>query len=147
MENFKQQDRSFTTRVWIVDDEPISRFIIKKCIPDIHEFNVVGEFEDGKDAIETLEHLSSEDEQFPDVIILDVNMPIMDGWDFMSRFEEHFQNKDHPKVFILSSSEHQDDLDQCKKFSAIQEYLVKPTSIDLMEETLARHFDLAKKVV
>lgn len=135
------------TRVWIVDDEPISRFIVRKCIPSPNQFEVVGEFEDGKDAIDCLEQLQPTDLKFPDVIILDVNMPFMDAWDFMSRYEEIFQNEDGPIIFILSSSEHEDDLAQSKSYSAIQEYLVKPTSVDDMEQTLARHFSTVKKVV
>jgi len=147
MKNPTLQQKAVPTKVWIVDDEPISRFIIRKCIPSDAHFKVVGEFEDGKDAFDRLKEVQPGDCNFPDVIILDVNMPFMDAWDFMSQFEQLFLKEEAPKVFILSSSEHKDDIAQSKKYPAIQEYLVKPTSVDDMERTLARHFSLEKKVV
>lgn len=135
----------YATRVWIVDDEPISRFIMRRCIPDNGEFVIAGEFDDGQKAMDKLKSLQHNDDAFPDVIILDVNMPLLDGWEFMELFQDLFKKNDSPKVFIVSSSEHEDDIARSHEFAAIEEYLLKPISMEVMERVMLYHFQ--QKVV
>ncbi len=129
------------TRIWIVDDEPISRFVLRKCIPSPERFQVVAEYENGLDALHDLETcVKKQYQKVPDVIILDINMPFMDAWEFMDRYENLFKEGDGPKVFILSSSANDQDLNRSRSFEAIEEYLIKPTSLLEMQDILKKHF-------
>jgi two-component system, chemotaxis family, chemotaxis protein CheY len=68
------------TKMLIVDDSPVSRAIIKKCLPKGHDFEVV-EAGDGREGIEKFKEFK------PDVTLLDLTMPVMDGFDALKEIK------------------------------------------------------------
>ncbi len=68
--------------IFIVDDDPITVFGIKKMLKPVTECSDVQIFQNGKEAIEKLKECTQEN-LIPEVIFLDINMPIMDGWGFL----------------------------------------------------------------
>lgn len=69
--------------IWIVDDDPIYQIIANKIVQRSAMFSEVTTFKNGKEAIDTV-HLALESKNtIPDIILLDINMPVMDGWEFM----------------------------------------------------------------
>lgn len=76
------------TLVYIIDDDPITRFGVKKVLTN-HSDNVeYAEFTNGKPAFDQLKSLLDTNEELPDVLFLDINMPIMDGWQFLDAFSK-----------------------------------------------------------
>ncbi|SHH00053.1 response regulator [Flagellimonas flava] len=69
--------------IFIIDDDPITVFGIKKMLKTITTCRDITAFENGKLALEGIQNRLTEDVEVPEVIFLDINMPIMDGWEFL----------------------------------------------------------------
>ena len=70
----------------IIDDDPITVFGIKKMLSAIEVSQNILTFPNGKEAIDGIKARIDEDQGVPEVIFLDINMPIMDGWQFLEEF-------------------------------------------------------------
>ena len=103
-------------KVLVVDDSPLVRNLVKKAFAQIEDFTVVGEASNGKEAIE----LSSKLE--PDIITLDVTMPIMDGLDAAKVILENNKNV---RILLLSAMGDDDLINQAKEIG-IKHSLQKP---------------------
>jgi len=120
--------------VYVVDDDKVFHFIIKKLLLN-NGINVTPNFfENGLLAIEGLKSKLEKGENPPDLILLDINMPILDGWQFLEEFKiiKDKLNKDI-KIYIVSSSDDKADKSKAKSFEEeVQNYYLKPmTSEDL----------------
>lgn len=69
--------------IFIVDDDPITVFGIKKVLKPVAICDDVQIFQNGKEAFDALKERTEHEQNIPEVIFLDINMPIMDGWDFL----------------------------------------------------------------
>ncbi len=75
--------------------------------------------------------------EIPEVIFLDLNMPEMDGWDFIDAFKK--LNLSDTKVVILTSSISANDKNKAHSYSEISAYIAKPLSPEVLEEVYAEH--------
>jgi CheY-like chemotaxis protein len=85
----------------------------------------------GKEAITTLNNtLKNNDEHIPDIILLDINMPVMDGWEFMEEIKR-IKSKINKQIiiYIVSSSIALEDRNKSKTFTDIIGYIPKPISV------------------
>jgi CheY-like chemotaxis protein len=74
--------------ILIVEDDYITRFIHRKVVESLKGFNLrIREAVNGRDALEALQQILQSGNHFPDFILLDLYMPIMDGFDFLSEFK------------------------------------------------------------
>jgi len=120
----------------IIDDDSIYVNLIKKIIETKKLCDNLLIFNDGKDGIDYFESLLQNftKDNIPEVILLDINMPIMDGWEFIERFTK-IKNKFHRQItlYVVSSSINVTDVDRAKSLSSVENYLVKPVNIDELE--------------
>ncbi|MBC2843549.1 response regulator [Winogradskyella flava] len=120
----------------IIDDDSIYINLIKKIIETKKLCENLLVFNDGKEGIEYFEALlqNLDEKNIPEVILLDINMPIMDGWEFIERFTK-IKNKfnSHITLYLVSSSIDVRDIDKAKSLSTVENYLVKPVKIDELE--------------
>ena len=123
------------TRFILVDDDEltntISRLLIKKALPTIEIVDFVWP-EQGLHYIETA---YNNDIPTPSILLLDINMPIMSGWDFLEKYGLLDKKiKDQITIYLLSSSV--DDRD--KGFAAdnkyVKQYVVKPITLSTVEK-------------
>ena len=129
--------------IWVVDDDVIYQIIANKIIKRSELFTNVQSFVNGKLAMDMLQTaVEKENEtpsEVPDVILLDINMPVMDGWEFMLKMEyiKTICNK-NIHIYIVSSSIAVEDKTKAKTYADILGYLSKPlTLVDL--ELIAAH--------
>ncbi len=73
--------------VFIIDDDKLFVFLTKKIINTTNLETHIKEFRDGKYAIDYLRQTLNSSELLPDIILLDLNMPIMDGWGFLEEYK------------------------------------------------------------
>ncbi|MBA6314626.1 response regulator [Cellulophaga baltica] len=112
---------------FIVDDDDIYQFTVIKTIKALNLAKKIIAFSDGEEALDFMIKNLHKDEELPDVILLDINMPIMDGFQFM---EEYVKIK--PKlgkkitIYMVSSSVDTVDIERAKKISEISDYIIKP---------------------
>lgn len=120
--------------IWVIDDDPIYQIIMKKIIDKSDSFSKICKFPNGQEAIMELKKTIANNEKFPDLILLDIEMPIMDGWGFMSEFELLKSQINHEiSIYISSSSIAIDDKQRAKVNPHILGYMSKPISlIDLL---------------
>ncbi|MBU2061288.1 MAG: response regulator [Bacteroidetes bacterium] len=118
-------------KIWVVDDDQIYKTIIKKIIDKSAIFDATTTFSNGKEAINALKVAISNKEILPDIVLLDIEMPVMDGWGFM---EEIAEIKDSiPQrliIYISSSSIAIEDKLKAKNNPNIVGYMSKPITID-----------------
>lgn len=118
---------SFIQNICIIDDDPICVFGIKKILREINFSNQITVYANGQEAIAGFENLILAGEKLPTVVLLDLNMPIMDGWDFLEDFKKlPNKSKDHVHINIISSSVDPRDILKAKEFSYVNNYFFKP---------------------
>lgn len=113
--------------IWVVDDDPIYQIIANKIIKKSELFISVSSFKNGKDAIDTLKNTIENNEELTDIILLDINMPIMDGWEFMEEIvllKPQINRK--LQIYIVSSSIALEDKTKAKNYPEIVAFLSKP---------------------
>jgi CheY-like chemotaxis protein len=111
----------------IVDDDTIFQFIAKRVLDSINSQNKTVIFSDGQDAIDFIHSNLNEIDKLPDIIFLDINMPVMNGWQFLNQYVE-IKSKIKKKIviYILSSSKNPDDFIQAQDIHEVTDYIVKP---------------------
>jgi CheY-like chemotaxis protein len=124
--------------IWIVDDDNIYQIIVRKIISKIELFSSFSSYKNGKDAIDALKKAVENNENIPDVILLDINMPIMDGWEFMDEIVSYKSKlKQKIAIYIVSSSIAIQDKDKAKTYTEILGFLSKPITMDALYEIVS----------
>ena len=120
----------------IIDDDPIFIFGTKKMMSysGICESFLI--FKNGKEAYEHLSIIIKENKSLPDIILLDINMPIMNGWQFLDEIIKIDIPKEL-KIFIVSSSENPEDIEKAKEYNFIKNYVVKPINATKLKQIMA----------
>jgi len=115
----------------LVDDDEIFTYLTKKTLEETKLVEKIKIFSNGQDAIEFLERAVDRKEVLPDVIFLDINMPILDGWGFL---EEYILLKpDLEKkiiIYIISTSISPHDIERANSISEVSDYIIKPLTKD-----------------
>ena len=117
---------------YIIDDDKIFVFVLKKYLEKNENFNQVFDF---KNAEEVANLLSDENNQLPDIILLDINMPVIDGWQFLEQIEQ-LPHKDKLNVFIMSSSIDANDIEKSKSFSTVKDFISKPINNEKLNKLI-----------
>jgi len=76
----------------------------------------------------------------PEIILLDLNMPVMDGWQFLDAFIKKYPNQD-VHIFIVTSSIDQADIDKAASYKLVSNYVVKPLQRDQILEMIQATID------
>ncbi|WP_306014532.1 MULTISPECIES: response regulator [unclassified Allomuricauda] len=125
--------------VFVVDDDDIYQFTIKVTLRSIPAVQSTSTFADGAEALEYIVVHQNEQDKLPDIIFLDINMPVMDGFQFMEEFAELLPSlKKSIKVYMVSSSMDPKDIKKAKRFEEISDYLIKPLNSKDIKEIIAK---------
>jgi len=118
---------SATKRIILVDDDVITNLISTKIIT-MNTPHKVEAFTNGNEALEQIYNgLDKSAEQFPDIIFLDINMPVMDGWEFLEQFEKiPLATRGKCSVFLLTSSIDSEDIEKSKTYQSVFDFISKP---------------------
>ncbi len=123
-------------RILCVDDDPITLMLCKKVIQKSNFSKEIDTAVNGEDALRYFDNLiaSSNSSDYPQFIFLDLNMPVMNGWEFLDLFStkkyaEHFSNT---KVVVLSSTIDPDDIEKSKEYPMVIEFLSKPITTEIL---------------
>lgn len=130
------------TNILLVDDDEIYLYLMKRTIDELSNNLVVSSFTDGEEAIEYVAECTKQKSDLPRVILLDVNMPFLDGWGFLAEFKKLKPKIDHPiNIYMVSSSSMEKDIKRASEFEEITGYIVKPISetklVEIFKESIA----------
>ena len=121
--------------IWIIDDDDIFQFITRKSIEKIDKNRNIITFSNGQEAITSM----NQNKEVPDVILLDINMPIMDGWEFLNKYEGVRDSIDkNTHIYMVSSSIDSKDLAKAQNSIHITDYITKPIDENKMIEILCK---------
>lgn len=123
-------------RILCVDDDPITLMLCKKVILKANFSKEIIVAQNGQEALDLLIKIkNNKEDTFPELVFLDLNMPVMNGWDFLNEISkntlEEFKNT---KVIILSSTIDPADYEKSKEYKLITHFLSKPITVDLLEK-------------
>jgi CheY-like chemotaxis protein len=128
--------------IHLVDDDQVFCFLAKKIL---QQSNLNADIQislNGKAAFEYLEAaLNLPDLMLPDIILLDINMPVMNGWDFLDEFRKNATLRDHVKVLVLSSSVDPGDKEKALSYKEVTGYIEKPLTTGFFDELNQRYLD------
>jgi CheY-like chemotaxis protein len=123
--------------IYIIDDDKLFVFLTKKSIEETLGGTEIKEFGNGQTAIDFIREIVNKPEQLPDIIFLDLSMPIMDGWEFLKeyiRLEPEMKKK--VKLYIFSSSISPHDIERANNIGSVTDFIIKPLSKDRFKEML-----------
>ena len=123
----------------IIDDDPIFIYGTKRIMKEADFSENIIVYNNGQEAIEGLSELSKVEEKLPEVIFLDLNMPILNGWEFLEEFEK-LPNHNLKKtiIYIISSSIDPRDLERVKNYRQVNNYILKPITPDDLEAVITK---------
>ena len=110
---------------YIIDDDKLTIKLISMLIRKNEFCDEIHSFSNAQLALDELKKNCSTIENLPDVILLDLNMPVMDGWQFLDEFI-HLPIKKEISVFIVTSSIDPADIKMSKKYEVVKNYIMKP---------------------
>jgi CheY-like chemotaxis protein len=114
--------------ILIVDDDQVSRFLHRRIFESWEFVNLVHAVSSGKDALEFFNPAFRDITAVPDIILLDLNMPIMNGFEFIKAFQAmDFPGKEKVLIIIATSSDNPDDMKRAYDLG-IQHYVTKPVT-------------------
>lgn len=117
----------------VIDDDPIYTFYVKRAFKHLDYCKNILFYSDGKAAYDNLKAIIDSDNSVPDLILLDINMPVWDGWQFLDEFVKIKPSK-KITIYMVTSSVDPEDLERSKGYEEVSDFFVKPISKqDLME--------------
>lgn len=125
----------------LVDDDDIFVFLTTKIIEQTNLVDLIKVFGNGLDAINFLKENKNNVDALPEIILLDLSMPIMNGWQFLEKY-----NKLNPTIgkkitiYICSSSISPDDITRAKTISEVSDYIIKPITKDKLIDLIKKHW-------
>jgi CheY-like chemotaxis protein len=123
--------------VCIIDDDAIYQFTITRTIESQKLAKKILVFSDGEQAIQFLVDNIGNSEHIPDIIFLDINMPIMDGWQFLEEYIHIKPRVGKPiTIYMVSSSVDTVDLERAKTISELSDYIIKPITPDRLKSII-----------
>lgn len=124
--------------VLLVDDDIIYQFTARKTLEATGYADKILICSNGEEALQLIEN-AFEVNDLPDIIFLDVNMPIMNGWEFLKAYSKiSGRLKKSIQIYMVSSSVDEADISHSKEFDNVQDYIIKPILKDKFTEILLR---------
>lgn len=128
-------------KILCVDDDPITLMLYKMVIAKASLSDTVIIAKNGQEALEYYDNLkSNKDDCFPELMFLDLNMPIMGGWEFLDNFIEakYKPYNEKTKIIVLSSTIDPNDIEKVKNYPIIIDFISKPITKEMLEKLKER---------
>jgi CheY-like chemotaxis protein len=126
----------------LVDDDQNDNFFHERVIKKTSSSTIVIEKNTGQEALDYLKSKNGDKALLPDLIFLDINMPGMNGWDFLQeydRLDKELQSR--VIIIMLTSSDNEDDVARAKAWNFVSDYITKPLTEEVMTDIIKKYFD------
>ena len=118
--------------IYLVDDDPIQNMLTSKLIGNVDDSIPIQIYQNGEEVLDALGKTER-----PDIILLDINMPIMDGWEFLAEYKN---KRNQAKVVMLTSSSMNEDKSKSDGFSCVVDYYTKPITEGDIKEIIKKYY-------
>lgn len=124
----------------LVDDDPTTNFFNRHLIEKMNVCEEIHEAGNGQEALDRIEELRLLG-QAPDMILLDINMPIMNGFEFLEQYSKLDQKiQESVVICMLTTSLAQPDLDRSNEYVELNDYIDKPLSEVKLRDLIQKYF-------
>jgi response regulator RpfG family c-di-GMP phosphodiesterase len=125
--------------LWIIDDDPMASFYIRRLAELGELASIITIYDKAQWAIDYLLHHKKSMQHLPDVILLDIYMPELDGWGFLQEFQRiKDQLTKTIDIYIISSSGHPKDKNRAQAIPEVKAYLQKPITKDQLRKHILK---------
>ncbi|MES2003674.1 MAG: response regulator [Bacteroidota bacterium] len=124
--------------VCVIDDDNIYQYTARVILESTGLIKEIQSFYDGNEALNFIKkNIHQSRESLPDVIFLDINMPVMNGWEFLDEYNKLSTNLTKPiLVYVVSSSVNSTDMQRSRAYETVTDYLVKPVNRNTYQELM-----------
>lgn len=130
------------SNILLVDDDEIYLYLMEKSIQKLTDDLVVNSFTDGAQAIDFIWDQVQKGRELPEIILLDINMPFLDGWGFLAEFKKLKPKlEQHINIYMISSSSREEDIKRAKSFEELTGYMIKPLKEDELTEIFKKAYN------
>lgn len=124
----------------IIDDDPIFIYGTRRIMKEVNFCEDLLVYSNGQEALDGLTKIINLGQNVPQVIFLDLNMPIMNGWEFLDEFIKLPSNNfEKITIYIISSSVDPRDLERVKNYNVVSNYILKPITPSDLENVLTSY--------
>lgn len=113
-------------KILLVDDDPINNLINKRLLAKVDLANSIEEYQDGESALKRIKDLPVAEST---LILLDINMPVINGWEFLEFYVKDFSER-NDMIIILSSTIDFSDRMKAKDYPVVSGFFEKPLSVE-----------------
>lgn len=140
-------DINIISNILLVDDDPTSLFLQQHLLKDVCNYKgLIHECHNGKMALDYIENkgeFASNGKTYPkpELILLDINMPVMNGFEFLDAYTNlPTELRGGIVISMLTSSLNQMDKDKAKKYEDVSDFITKPITKEQLLEIVEKHF-------
>lgn len=124
--------------ILLIDDDPDDNYFHQIII---NEMNIVNQIDIATNGIEAIAYLTQKNCIPPEIIFLDLNMPKMNGWEFLDQYKHlDIGKKAKVLILILTTSANPDDIKRAKEIQEVTGFETKPLTKELLTDILQQHF-------
>lgn len=128
-------------KVLLIDDDKITNFVNSRLIKKNGQVEHIDVALNGLEAISYLDSLSQKGDDLPDLVLLDVNMPGMNGWEFLESYAPKLKGfNEMTTIVMLSTSLNPDDKTKAESFGVVARYVTKPLTDDVLQGIVSDFF-------
>ncbi len=128
-------------RIILIDDDEPTNFIHKIIIKETDCTHKVKDFLGAEEALEYFESRSLDDHFDNEIIFLDINMPCMNGWEFLDQYKKaNSYDSPNSKIIMLTTSINPDDRQKADEYTNVYGFYNKPLSGQIIAEIVDQYF-------
>jgi CheY-like chemotaxis protein len=122
----------------LIDDDEVSNYLSKSLLAKFRISNGIQTVSSGMEALQFIVNYDPDLNSCPELIFLDINMPVMSGFEFLDSFSQlTFLNKEKVKIVMLTNSYNEDDVVRCKEYGVLQ-YVNKPLTDQKIKDLIEK---------
>ena len=127
--------------IFLIEDDEIFGYLISKIIKDTGQVENVMVFSNGQDALDHFKNPGEGVLVHPEIILMDLYLPVMDGWQFLEAYTQMFNHKTtNTHIYVLSSSISPYEISRAKGLPVVKDYIIKPVTLDKIKEIIQFYY-------
>ncbi|RVU02816.1 response regulator [Mucilaginibacter limnophilus] len=124
----------------MIDDNPLDHMIVRRICERDGAFDDVLFIQDARQVLKAFRDNGEAIPRHPDIILLDLNMPLLSGWEFLEHFNEIYPKLSKPvDVYVLSSSVDEADREMALMYPFVKDFFIKPMTSSVMRNLRSRY--------
>ena len=124
--------------VCVVDDDDIHQYVMETTLEDVAQVKHIFGFMSAIEALDYFIENKSKSDKLPDILFLDLNMPGMDGREFLAALNTHYKHlAKQPHIWVLSSSTLKADLEIANEYPIVNKYFTKQISYEEIQDQIS----------